>query len=73
MELDDIRSLRERIANLSARHAAILQQFWNPNRFTFGQFGADDAGMAANINKARGTLNTDLFIVYPSSDSNSLP
>jgi hypothetical protein len=44
MELDDIRRLRERIANLTARHSDILQQFWNKNKFTFGQFGPDDAG-----------------------------
>ena len=44
MELEDIRRLRERIANLTARHSDILQQFWSKDKFTFGQFGPYDAG-----------------------------
>jgi hypothetical protein len=44
MEIDDIRRLRERIANLAARHGDILQQFWNADKCTFGQFGPNDAG-----------------------------
>jgi hypothetical protein len=44
MDFEEIRRLRERIANLAARHADILQQFWNAKKFTFGQFGPDDAG-----------------------------